>query len=107
MKEEFNLMGEKWMEENVDLIGFEDIKYIVNTLAYARGGKKATVLTQAPSPNGGEQSNVDPSSLKCECSQSSSFCGSSALCRPNTCDVILSSCGWFWSYDCNGRCKTY
>ncbi len=102
--EQFKINGEAWMEKYSELIGFEGIKYVVNTLAYARGGGRVKVVI--PTPSGQEQPNVDPTKFKCNCSQSSSFCGSSSLCRPSKCDVILDSCGWFWSYNCDGRCNT-
>lgn len=45
----------------------------------------------------------------CECASKSDWCnfgtnGSNFYCKTGNCGIVLSDCGTFWSYDCNGGC---
>lgn len=42
----------------------------------------------------------------CSCADQSDYCNSGFNCRQGGCIRIADECGTFWTYDCDGLCKT-
>jgi hypothetical protein len=87
---------EGWITTNMKLFGKETLTVIGTQM------KKKIPL---PTPNPSNPS-PSPTTLSCNCSQTSDFCWGSSYCKTWSCNLVGDACGWFWSYDCNGRCYT-
>jgi hypothetical protein len=103
----FEITINKWVDDNKELFGLENIRLILTTLnELIISNTKTDDLTEANyaailcPPRCG---NGDPCPTCCTCSTQSSWCVS-VPCTSGGCQVTNGGCGTLWSYSCNGWC---
>jgi hypothetical protein len=102
----FEITINKWIGDNKEIFGLENLRLILNTMSELRikdtKNENLSEIAYAAAlcpPRCGS----DPCPTCCTCSSESSWCVS-VPCTAGGCQVTNGGCGTFWSYSCNGWC---
>jgi hypothetical protein len=92
---------DEFMRRYIPTLGYETCKILLTTMD---SDTKINLPVPNPGPTYPPPTGPQP---QCSCSSGDDWCGSSTTCSHIICKESSGGCGFFWSWPCDGRCKSH